>query len=150
MTRIQRARALRLGFILVSLLCASVASARPQDVPGAGFDPKLDACWASGPATPEHLGPCLGMSAAEIGAKPVRGSDDCIATSPEGVCLSAARAARCYAKASLDYELANIILVEGGGPVDEDRKPGAAAELNLPDPDAAWENSYAACVEGAP
>ncbi len=112
MSRIQRARALRLGFILVSLLCASVASARPEHSPTTGTDEALKACWASGPATPEHLGPCLGMSPAEIGAKPVIG-------------LSRAKAARCDAKASLDYRLAELVGV---------------------DPDAAWEDSFAACV----
>ncbi len=139
MSRIQRARALRLGFILASLLCASVASARPQDVPGSGNDPKLDACWASGPATPEHLGPCLGMTAAEIGAKPVKG-------------MSRAKAARCDAKASLDWQLAVIIGQDMGAtitdstPETSEHAVEAAAVVGAPDPDAVWEDSFAACV----
>lgn len=114
MTRIQRARALRLGYILASLLCASVASARPQDVPGAGFDPELDRCWESawerqpegGAGFERELSTCLGMP-----FEPSRGL-----------------VARCEAKAELDYRLAVVVGVE---------------------PDAAYEDSYAACV-GAP
>lgn len=132
MTRIQRARALRLGFILASLLCASVASARPQDVPGAGFDPKLDQCWESAWASHPDGGAGFERSLSSYLGMPFEPSRGLVA--------------RCEAKADLDYWLANEILVEAGGPVDEDRKPGAAAEFHLTDPDAAWENSYAACV----
>ena len=120
MTRIQRARALRLGYILASLLWAGAASARPI------FEP------VSYERAVAALGACDERETGSV--ERWEGGWRAVCTGGEtgmGKYVNVAayeQAERCEAKTELDYRLAELVGV---------------------DPDAAWEDSYAACV-GAP
>lgn len=120
MTRIQRARALRLGYVLASLLWAGAASARPV------FEPvsRERAVAALGACDERETG---SVERWEGGWRAVcRGVETGHASWVNVAAYE--RAERCEEKAELDYRLAELV--------------GVSA-------DAAWEDSYAACV-GAP
>lgn len=143
MTRIQRARALRLGYILASLLWAGAASARPV------FEP------VSRERAVNALGACDERETGYV--ERWEGGWRAVCSGVEsgaGKYVNVAayeQAERCEAKADLDYALAERIN-EDVGVEDQDRTPGAVVglrSLGLPDPDASWEDSYAACL-GAP